>query len=409
MKKFWLIFTHEYARHVFRWRFLFLLISPSLSGIFFGGVLFAVYAMQVNRDPVGYVDKAHIITTGTFPAGVYTPNPLIQLDFLPYPDELAARKALDQKDIQAYYVIPSDYRQTGNARLVYYQLPFAGSSTLFNNLLRVNLMADQSTAVTHRVITGSRTEIVTTADKQKELINRFLQLGIPIGLSYIMFFSVTLCSGYLVQAVVEEKENRTIEILATSASPVDIITGKIFGLVSVGLTQLVIWIGTPLLFILVLAALFPAFHAAVNWVSIALLLLTIIPTFFLVSTIIVMIIVAFGEYQEGQAITFLVLLPTMLPYLLIETLSVEPSSALAVFLSFFPITAANTLAVRVAFSSVPASQILLSAGLLILCTVASFWLTGKAFKKWMLRSWILIDWKRLHHAVSHARFRKGTV
>jgi ABC-2 type transport system permease protein len=407
MKKTWIIALHEYIRHVFRWRFLFVLLSPVLMGLFAVVLALIAYSTQVNRTPVGYVDEAHLITMHAFTANIYLP--ILPLEFLPYPDEIAARGALERKDIQAYYVLPPDYRQTSKARLVYYQLPAVTVTTQFNNLLRMNLLVDQPPSVTHRVIAGSTTVIETTGDKQQGPINSLMQFILPIGIGYILLTTVMVCSGYLVQAIVEEKENRTMEILVTSASPDAIMTGKIFGLVSVGLTQLVVWSGIPLIGLFVFAAFFPALHGTVNWVSIALTLFTIVPTLFLICTLIAMISVTLGDSREGQAVTGFVMLPTMIPFALVETLSVKSSGALAVFLSLFPLTAANTLAIRMAFATVPAGQILLSAAILVFSTIGAFWLTGKIFRKWVLHSWKSPHWKVILRAVLHRPTRKVAV
>ncbi len=53
---------------------------------------------------------------------------------------------------------------------------------------------------------------------------------------------MNISGGYLLQAVVEEKENRTMEIVITSISPTQLMSGKVIGNLGVGLTQLLIWI-----------------------------------------------------------------------------------------------------------------------------------------------------------------------
>ncbi len=52
-------------------------------------------------------------------------------------------------------------------------------------------------------------------------------------------FVVMTSGGYLSQAVVEEKENRTMEIVITSCITEPPMTGKIIGNIAVGLTQLI--------------------------------------------------------------------------------------------------------------------------------------------------------------------------
>ena len=61
------------------------------------------------------------------------------------------------------------------------------------------------------------------------------------------------------QAVVEEKENRTMEVLVTSVSPVQFIGGKVLGIVAVSLTQLVAWVVVGVL------AVVMASNAGIAW------------------------------------------------------------------------------------------------------------------------------------------------
>ena len=47
--------------------------------------------------------------------------------------------------------------------------------------------------------------------------------------------------GYLMGAVVEEKENRTMEMIITSIFPDQLMAAKILGNLGVGLTEMAIW------------------------------------------------------------------------------------------------------------------------------------------------------------------------
>ena len=53
-------------------------------------------------------------------------------------------------------------------------------------------------------------------------------------------------SGYLLQSVTEEKENRVVEILLSSIPALPLMAGKVLGLGAAGLTQVAIWVATAL-------------------------------------------------------------------------------------------------------------------------------------------------------------------
>jgi ABC-2 type transport system permease protein len=72
---------------------------------------------------------------------------------------------------------------------------------------------------------------------------------LPLGFTLLFVMSIFITSGYLLQSVTEEKENRVVEILLSSVPSLPLMAGKILGLGASGLTQVAIWIGASLLFI----------------------------------------------------------------------------------------------------------------------------------------------------------------
>ncbi len=69
---------------------------------------------------------------------------------------------------------------------------------------------------------------------------------VPYAFTLIFILSLFITSGYLLQSVTEEKENRVVEIVLSSVKPLPLMAGKIIGLGAAGLTQVVIWVTTAL-------------------------------------------------------------------------------------------------------------------------------------------------------------------
>ena len=59
--------------------------------------------------------------------------------------------------------------------------------------------------------------------------------------------SIFITSGYLLQSVTEEKENRVVEIMLSSIPALPLMAGKVLGLGAAGLTQVAIWVVTALI------------------------------------------------------------------------------------------------------------------------------------------------------------------
>jgi ABC-2 type transport system permease protein len=77
-----------------------------------------------------------------------------------------------------------------------------------------------------------------TGGSSKEGISTIL---VPIAFAMFFMVSIFTSSSFLLQGVVEEKENRVMEILLSSVSYKELLIGKVFGLGAVGLTQILIW------------------------------------------------------------------------------------------------------------------------------------------------------------------------
>ncbi|CAN5532918.1 hypothetical protein BH24CHL9_BH24CHL9_00990 [soil metagenome] len=65
---------------------------------------------------------------------------------------------------------------------------------------------------------------------------------IPILFVTLFMVSIFITSGYLLQSVTEEKENRVVEIVLSSVPSLHLMAGKILGLGAAGLTQVVFWL-----------------------------------------------------------------------------------------------------------------------------------------------------------------------
>jgi ABC-2 type transport system permease protein len=202
-----------------------------------------------------------------------------------------------------------------------------------------------------------------------------------------MFVIVIMTSGgYLLQAVVEEKENRTMEIVITSVSPGQLMAGKIIGNISVGLTQLVIWLIFGWVGLKVGGQFFPFLQDfSISTEYALVLLLVLLPSFAMVAAIMAAIGSTMTETREAQQVSGLFSLPIMIPYYLASPIMMNPNGTLAVALSYFPLTAPITILMRMAFTVVPLWQLAINIGILVIFAALAIWFAGRAFRLGMLQ------------------------
>lgn len=59
--------------------------------------------------------------------------------------------------------------------------------------------------------------------------------------TFMIYMFIMIYGGMVMQAVMEEKKNRIVEVMVSSVRPVNLLVGKILGIGLVGITQLLIW------------------------------------------------------------------------------------------------------------------------------------------------------------------------
>ena len=384
--KFWYVALNEYRKHVFQKSFLLAIFSvPLLIGVIFLSI-FAAALIFYNPAPIGYVDQAGVLADP-----IEVPQELdnpIQVDFIPFQDQQAANQALETGEIQAYYLIPPDYDQTREVFVYFYEKPGTNAEVDFNNFLHVNVAADLPEDTRLMLLEGLKVSVRsldgTREFSQKQILNFIL----PLGFGFLLTFVLSSGSGYLGNAVSEEKENRTIEVLSTSMSANQFILGKILGIVMVIFTQVASWLG------FILIAFFGIRSATEDdWIQqfeldqnlLLILILIFILGFFFFAGIALTVSSTVTESSEAQQVIAIVSMPVSFSYLLALLVISNPDSALSVALSLIPFTSVVIMPLRLAFGTVPPEQVATCLGILAVVAALAIWLSARAFELGMMQ------------------------
>ena len=141
-----------------------------------------------------------------------------------------------------------------------------------------------------------------SADGQQEVSgDSIINIFIPFFIG--LFFSIVVLSSgtYMLEAVTDEKENRTIEVMTTSLTPGQLIGGKATGLMAVALTQIGILAFTIFVAILIGAQFIEALQAIrIPWSMFITLALFFLPTFALIAGMMITIGSMVTETRQGQ-------------------------------------------------------------------------------------------------------------
>jgi ABC-2 type transport system permease protein len=384
MKKTWLVAFHEYRRHVFTRRFVFGLLSVPLVALAMVALVLFVISLESDSTPIGYVDYSGLLAEPVPAPKPSYPDRAVPL--IRYDTEATAQVALDSGKLQSFYVLPVDYTTSGSIRVIHIKPVKDASRRYFYSFLGVNLLRNTDPAVANRLLEGADVTI-RSADGRRSLSgDDWFSFLIPmisgIGFIIAMFTS----GGYLMQAVVEEKENRTMEVMITSVTPNQLMAGKILGDTAIGLTQIFLWILFIVIPILIAQRSIEFLRAIqISGQTMVVMMLIMLPSFFLVAGLMAMIGATVSEAREGQQMTGIIAFPIWIPYMLTVVFLGSPNSALSVVFSMIPLMAPVTMLMRDGLTILPPWQIALSSAIQVSAAVFVIWLAGKAFRAGMLR------------------------
>ncbi len=400
----WVVARQEYGRMVRRKSFLFVTFGIPLLYLFIFTLIFFI-SLRSSGIPLGYVDQAHIL-----PANPLPPYEMEGSYPLPraYPDLESGKAALQAGEIVGLYLLPEDYLQTGEVTLyVGEQSPTEGERAYFTSFLRINLVATvEDQAVRERLLDGPHyvTRTVGTGRVTGGIYT--VRIVIAVGAAVLFYLLLMLSGGYLLQAVADEKENRTVEMLITSISPRALIVGKTLGLTAVALTQILIWGGVALLGLLIFLLRHPGpvpvDLSLIPWGELGLMLLFFIPTYLLSAAMMVAIGSVVDDRRQGQQFSSLLSLLFFAPLFFLTQIIATPDGTLAQALTFFPPTAFLLLMIRRAVSHVPAWQIVLSWTILTFTSLLMMVGAARLFRLWMLRYGHSLSLRRWFRGGRHA-------
>src|SRR5262249_4810723 len=183
-------------------------------------------------------------------------------------------------------------------------------------------------------------------------------------------------------AVLDEKTSRIMEVMLSTATPNQMMVGKILGVGAVGLTQIAIWALAAALSSLGLLAGSDALKGVIS-----VRLLAYFPVFFLLgyalySTMYAAIGALVNSEQETQQLQFLVAMPLILSVIVLVQVLQHPESPLGFWASFFPFTSPLIMFARIALATdpVPPWQIAISLALLVATIYGLIVLCGRIYR-----------------------------
>ena len=240
----------------------------------------------------------------------------------------------------------------------------------------------------------------------------FLSYAIGMAMSLLLYMFLLLYGQLVMTSIIEEKNNRVLEIMVSSIKPGQLMLGKILGIGSVALTQVAIW-GIILVSIsaFLLPAILPAdimaevtafntgsLNAATAQNDIETLqAISILSNVgYIVNIIIYLILFLIGGFlfyaalnaaigsavdnvQDASQLQSVVMVPIILGLVMSMSVVSDPNSTLATILSMIPFTSPMTMMTRIPFG-IPTWEIITSLVILYTSFIGMVWVASKIYR-----------------------------
>ena len=250
---------------------------------------------------------------------------------------------------------------------------------------------------------------------ERDSLSSDISFGIGLFMTFVLYMFLLLYGQMVMTSIIEEKNNRVLELVVSSVKPVQLMLGKIIGVGLVAVVQVAIWaVLICLMAAFLLPALLPADVAAqmaaaqaggatqamavgsgmslealqafslltsVGYILKIFLYLTVflIGGFLFYASIFAAIGSAVDNIQDASQLQSFAILPIILALVFSMTVASDPNSPLAFWLSVIPFTSPMVMMARIPFD-IPQWQIWTSAAVLYASFVAMAWVAGKVYR-----------------------------
>lgn len=234
-------------------------------------------------------------------------------------------------------------------------------------------------------------------------------------LGFLLYMFLLIYGAMVMQAVIEEKNSRVLELLVSSVRPFDLMMGKILGVAAVAVTQILIWavliigigtLGVPHLLPENMAQSVEAVQQGADASSMVALegmdiemvqavatatdfgymsmifislILFMLGGYLLYSAMFAAVGSAVDNVQDAGQLQMPIMLPIILALMVMLVVINDPNSQVAFWFSMIPFTSPIVMIARIP-CGIPMWEIILSLVLLYTTFIGMVWMAGKIYR-----------------------------
>ncbi|MDZ7844647.1 MAG: ABC transporter permease [Anaerolineales bacterium] len=397
MNKIWIIAKNTYKQRIRSSTFLLITFGLPLVMVVAGAIPI-ITELRGELPDIGYVDETgQMVELDAVEVEGET------LSLAAYRTRETAESDLKSGEIAGALIFPEDYFKGGTPLYLAAEEPNEKLKDGLSKMVRKGMFADSpSWQVDRWEEKANFTYLaVETGKSISEGPAVFLRVGIPIFLAFVFVLAIFTGANQMGSVVVMEKEERAMEMVITSISPRELISGKVFGMTLLSSTQVSIWI------LAASSAVFLFFRddligksIAMPWEAMIWAVLLCVPGYFLFALIGAGLGIIAGDMEQARQLSGMLGFIGMGPMYLMGVVVNAVDGPLAVGLTLFPFTAPTLSLFRMALTDVPTWQLAASFLILILCLLGSIWFVARIFRVTMLLYGQKLTLKQILQALS---------
>ena len=398
MKNIILIAKREFFTQVKKKSFIILTLLMPLLIIVFGGVVSLMFQANETQMQISVIDKS-----GLFKDKLKS-DQNIRYIFSSEETEKSLIKALETtEEMNGVMIIPKkEIHELENSIEILTnknlsneaRRNIAGNISEIIKAEKINALGI-STAQIEDLNKSVNLHVVNVLEKEKKQ-DSFL-VGVKSGLSmflmYCVFTFIMMYGIRVMRSVLEEKNNRVVEILISSVKPFELMMGKILGVTGVALVQFGVWVVMIFASVMTLGSSNVGMVSGVAEVQMVLsalsqinygLILFVFVIYFLLgylfySAMYAAIGSAVDNETETQQFTLFAILPMMLGFYGSITIMNNPDGPMSFWLSMIPFTSPIAMLARIPFD-VPVWELVLSIVILLVSTLGMVFIASKIYR-----------------------------
>lgn len=406
-----IIIRREYMERVTKKSFIIttLLMPVIMLGLMMAPVLIAMFSESDNRNILVIDNSADTISSRLQNTQTLT--------FLP--QNISVDSARRVESVDAVLVIPESIYDNGATLQIYTN----GASSMevesaitgqFNDIIESQRLKNYNIDDLDEIISAFHSDVKLQSlrnDEDATESSTMLSYMLGLILTLMLYMCLLLYGQMVMTSIIEEKNNRVLEIVVSSVRPTQLMLGKICGIGLVAITQIVIWgVLLSAMSAFVLPAVLPAGVSAdmaalsaegasanistdlallqalsmlgnVAYIIqlFGLLLLFLIGGFMLYSAIYAAIGSAVDNIQDAGQLQSIVVFPIIIGIVVAMQAASDPGSSMAMWTSMIPFTSPMVMMARIPFG-IPAWEIAVSLIILVISFFIVVWFAAKIYR-----------------------------